>query len=166
MVNTLTRICQGGIYDHLGGGFARYSVDQRWLAPHFEKMLYDNAQLLELMTLAWLETRAPLLRVFVSRKPSVGCLREMIAESGAFAASLDADSAKASRANSTSGRNRKSTRCSMPTRATLDVLSPRLRRASARGNWEETNILNRLHSLDILDDATERHAHLGAPRAL
>ena len=44
-----THICEGGIYDHLGGGFARYSVDERWLVPHFEKMLYDNAQLLELL---------------------------------------------------------------------------------------------------------------------
>jgi uncharacterized protein YyaL (SSP411 family) len=46
----LERMCRGGIYDHLGGGFARYSTDELWLAPHFEKMLYDNAQLLELMT--------------------------------------------------------------------------------------------------------------------
>ena len=55
---TLRNICQGGIYDHLGGGFARYSVDDRWLVPHFEKMLYDNAQLVELMTWAWLAGRA------------------------------------------------------------------------------------------------------------
>ena len=48
--NTLANICQGGIYDHLGGGFARYSVDERWLVPHFEKMLYDNALLIDLMT--------------------------------------------------------------------------------------------------------------------
>ena len=54
---TLTRMCQGGIYDHLGGGFARYSVDASWLVPHFEKMLYDNAQLIELLTLVWQETR-------------------------------------------------------------------------------------------------------------
>ena len=47
---TLTQIAQGGIYDHLGGGFARYSVDEQWLVPHFEKMLYDNAQLIEMMT--------------------------------------------------------------------------------------------------------------------
>ena len=46
---TLDHICEGGIYDHLGGGFSRYSVDERWLVPHFEKMLYDNAQLLELL---------------------------------------------------------------------------------------------------------------------
>src|SRR5690606_24804656 len=50
---TLERICEGGIYDHLGGGFARYSVDAQWLVPHFEKMLYDNAQLLELLALAY-----------------------------------------------------------------------------------------------------------------
>ena len=46
-------MCEGGIYDHLGGGFSRYSVDERWLVPHFEKMLYDNAQLLELLALAY-----------------------------------------------------------------------------------------------------------------
>jgi uncharacterized protein YyaL (SSP411 family) len=49
---TLDHICEGGIYDHLGGGFSRYSVDERWLVPHFEKMLYDNAQLLELLAIA------------------------------------------------------------------------------------------------------------------
>ncbi len=49
---TLTHMSEGGIYDHLGGGFSRYSVDERWLVPHFEKMLYDNAQLLELLALA------------------------------------------------------------------------------------------------------------------
>jgi uncharacterized protein YyaL (SSP411 family) len=54
--HTLTRICQGGIFDHLGGGFARYSVDAYWLVPHFEKMLYDNAQLLELLTSAHVAT--------------------------------------------------------------------------------------------------------------
>ena len=47
MTRTLTRCRQGGIYDHLGGGFARYSTDARWLVPHFEKMLYDNAELVE-----------------------------------------------------------------------------------------------------------------------
>ena len=50
-------ICQGGIYDHLGGGFARYSVDERWLVPHFEKMLYDNALLIDLLTEVWRETQ-------------------------------------------------------------------------------------------------------------
>ena len=58
---TLTHICQGGIYDHLGGGFARYSVDERWLVPHFEKMLYDNALLIDLMCEAYRETGNPAL---------------------------------------------------------------------------------------------------------
>ena len=53
---TPDRISEGGIYDHLGGGFSRYSVDERWLVPHFEKMLYDNAQLLDLLALAWQRT--------------------------------------------------------------------------------------------------------------
>ena len=57
--HTLERICEGGIYDHLGGGFSRYSVDERWLVPHFEKMLYDNAQLLELLALAYARSRQP-----------------------------------------------------------------------------------------------------------
>ena len=52
---------EGGIYDHLGGGFSRYSVDERWLVPHFEKMLYDNAQLLELLALAWQRSGNPLV---------------------------------------------------------------------------------------------------------
>ena len=53
---TLNNMCQGGIYDHLGGGFSRYSVDEFWLAPHFEKMLYDNALLVELLCDVWQET--------------------------------------------------------------------------------------------------------------
>ena len=62
MAHTLERICEGGIYDHLGGGFSRYSVDEKWLVPHFEKMLYDNAQLLELLPLAYEQTSDPLYR--------------------------------------------------------------------------------------------------------
>jgi len=87
---TLERISNGGIYDHLGGGFARYSVDDRWLVPHFEKMLYDNAQLLGLLTLAHSRNGNPLFRR--RAEETVGWLiREMTTEEGAFAASLDAD---------------------------------------------------------------------------
>ncbi len=88
---TLERMCQGGIYDHLGGGFARYSTDEIWLAPHFEKMLYDNAQLLDLLVAAWRETRRPLFEARV-RETVAWIAREMIAEGGGFAATLDADS--------------------------------------------------------------------------
>jgi uncharacterized protein YyaL (SSP411 family) len=88
---TLDHICEGGIYDHLGGGFARYSVDERWLVPHFEKMLYDNAQLLELLAVAYRRTGKDLYRRRAYE--TVGWLeQEMTTEQGAFCASLDADS--------------------------------------------------------------------------
>jgi uncharacterized protein YyaL (SSP411 family) len=88
---TLDRICQGGIYDHLGGGFSRYSVDERWLVPHFEKMLYDNAQLLELLALAHARGGNPLFRTR-ARETVAWLAREMTTPQGAFCASLDADS--------------------------------------------------------------------------
>ncbi|MFC2250487.1 thioredoxin domain-containing protein [Labrys portucalensis] len=97
MLLTLERICQGGIRDHVGGGFARYSVDEYWLVPHFEKMLYDNAQLLELLALAWQETKRDLYRQAAIELVE-WLQREMLAGDGqisnsvAFAASLDADS--------------------------------------------------------------------------
>jgi uncharacterized protein len=88
---TLDHICEGGIYDHLGGGFARYSVDERWLVPHFEKMLYDNAQLLDLLAIAYRRSGKDLYRRRAYE--TVGWLeREMTTEQGAFCASLDADS--------------------------------------------------------------------------
>jgi uncharacterized protein len=88
---TLHHICEGGIYDHLGGGFSRYSVDERWLVPHFEKMLYDNAQLLELLAIAHLRSGKKLYRQ--RAEETVAWLaREMTNAGGAFCASLDADS--------------------------------------------------------------------------
>ena len=87
----LDRMSQGGIYDHLGGGYARYSTDVFWLAPHFEKMLYDNAQILDLLADAWAETGSPL---YLKRaEETVGWLkREMLIDGRAFASALDADS--------------------------------------------------------------------------
>ncbi|HLK82066.1 MAG TPA: thioredoxin domain-containing protein [Xanthobacteraceae bacterium] len=88
---TLEHMCEGGIYDHLGGGFSRYSVDEKWLVPHFEKMLYDNAQLLELLALAYRRSRKTLFL----RRAQETCdwlVREMSTPEGAFCASLDADS--------------------------------------------------------------------------
>jgi uncharacterized protein len=87
---TLDAMCQGGIYDHLGGGFARYSTDEHWLAPHFEKMLYDNAQLVGLLVLAWQETRSPLYAARIDE--TIGwVLREMKAPDGGFSSTIDAD---------------------------------------------------------------------------
>src|SRR5688500_15335416 len=91
VVRTLDHICQGGIYDHLGGGFSRYSVDQRWLVPHFEKMLYDNAELVEFLTLVWQDEKRPLYEQRVAE--TIEWLgREMTHPDGGFFSSLDADS--------------------------------------------------------------------------
>jgi uncharacterized protein YyaL (SSP411 family) len=88
---TLERMALGGIHDHLGGGFSRYSVDERWLVPHFEKMLYDNAQLLELFAVAAAGMGQALFGA--AAYGIVGWLRrEMVLEGGGFASSLDADS--------------------------------------------------------------------------
>ncbi|WP_342360112.1 thioredoxin domain-containing protein [Terrarubrum flagellatum] len=88
---TLRQMALGGIHDHLGGGFARYSVDGRWLTPHFEKMLYDNAQLLKLYALAAIATGEDIFRE--AAEGIVAWLeREMIVGDGGFASSLDADS--------------------------------------------------------------------------
>jgi uncharacterized protein len=88
---SLARMCEGGIYDHLGGGFSRYSVDERWLVPHFEKMLYDNALLLELLAVAWQRSGNALLHTRAAETVT-WLAREMTTEGGAFCASLDADS--------------------------------------------------------------------------
>lgn len=91
VLKTLTHIGQGGIYDHLGGGFARYSVDAEWLVPHFEKMLYDNALLIDLMTHAWRESQQNLFKARIEE--TVDWLaREMVSDGGGFCSSLDADS--------------------------------------------------------------------------
>ncbi|MBA3691308.1 MAG: thioredoxin domain-containing protein, partial [Actinobacteria bacterium] len=88
---TLDRMADGGIYDHLGGGFARYATDISWLVPHFEKMLYDNAQLLRLYTRAWQTSRTdPLARVVIETADYL--LREMQHPDGGFFSSQDADS--------------------------------------------------------------------------
>jgi hypothetical protein len=88
---TLRRMFEGGIYDQIGGGFARYSVDERWEIPHFEKMLYDNGPLLALHADAWTLTGDPDFRRVVE-ETAVWVAREMTAADGAFYSSLDADS--------------------------------------------------------------------------
>lgn len=146
---TLDRICAGGICDHLGGGFARYSVDDLWLVPHFEKMLYDNAQLLRLLALAYAAEGNP---VFADRAAAtVGFLaRELRTADGAFAASLDADSEgeeglfyvwSPREIEATLGPDDAALFCGV-----YDV--------TPEGNFEGASILNRLES-PPLDDETE-----------
>ena len=90
-VFTLRKMAHGGIYDHVGGGFARYSVDAEWAIPHFEKMLYDNAWLLRLYADAWALTRDPAFeRVCVETVAWV--MREMQSPEGGYYSALDADS--------------------------------------------------------------------------
>jgi uncharacterized protein YyaL (SSP411 family) len=88
---TLDRMTAGGMYDQLGGGFARYSTDATWLVPHFEKMLYDNAQLAQVYTRAWLVTREERYRRIATETLEY-LLREMRQPAGGFFASQDADS--------------------------------------------------------------------------
>ncbi len=150
VVRTLDNICQGGIYDHLGGGFARYSVDELWLVPHFEKMLYDNALLIDLMTEVYRETGSPLYKARVAE--TVEWLeREMIAEGGGFAASLDADS---------EGEEGKFYVWSLDD--VLRILGEedggyfaQAYDVTAGGNFEGDNILNRLNSMALRSEKDE-----------
>ncbi|MEX0695327.1 MAG: thioredoxin domain-containing protein [Rhodospirillales bacterium] len=150
---TLDNLCQGGIYDHLGGGFSRYSTDERWLAPHFEKMLYDNALLIELMSDAWLTTKSPL---YARRTAETidWLVREMThtrdgVDGFGFAGALDADS---------EGVEGKFYVWSAAEIA--DVLGDDAERfgqiydVGVAGNWEGHSILNRLHSM-AWDDALD-----------
>ncbi len=88
---TLTKMANGGIYDQIGGGFARYSVDKYWKVPHFEKMLYDNAQLVSLFTNAYRLTKNPLFKDVVTSTISF-IESELTSPEGGFYSSLDADS--------------------------------------------------------------------------
>ncbi len=87
---TLTNMASGGIYDQLGGGFSRYTVDEDWQIPHFEKMLYDNAQLISLYSQAWQKTKNPLYKQVVYESLEF-VEKELTASNGAFYSSLDAD---------------------------------------------------------------------------
>lgn len=88
---TFNGMAEGGIFDHLAGGFCRYSTDAEWSIPHFEKMLYDNAPLLRLYADAWLVTRDPVY-VRVCEETADWVMREMQTPEGGYASSLDADS--------------------------------------------------------------------------
>jgi uncharacterized protein YyaL (SSP411 family) len=133
---TLTKMAYGGIYDHLGGGFARYSTDDSWLVPHFEKMLYDNALLSRVYLHAWQLTGKALYRR-VAEETLDFVAREMLHEQGGFYSSYDADSEgeegkfyvwQADEIQDVLGEN-----------SGLFMLYYDV---SDRGNWEGKNILN------------------------
>jgi hypothetical protein len=159
VLHTLGRVCQGGIYDHLGGGFARYSVDAMWLVPHFEKMLSDNAQLLRLLADAYAAIGNPL---FAARADeTVGWLeREMLVD-GAFASSLDADS-----------DGEEGLYYVWSAREIDRVLgpdAPAFRLAfgvTDGGNWEGKTVLNRLHQTGLTGADEEAALRRSADRLL
>jgi uncharacterized protein len=154
VVKALDAMSQGGIYDHLGGGFARYSTDTRWLVPHFEKMLYDNAELVDLLTFVWQETRNPLYRQRVEE--TLGWVtREMLTSERGFASSLDADS------------EHEEGKFYVWSEAEIDAvlgdraaLFKRFYDVEAQGNWEGHTILNRLNTPVPADLGTERELAL------
>jgi hypothetical protein len=152
VIHSLTQMCQGGIYDHIGGGFSRYCVDEEWLTPHFEKMLYDNALFIALLTEVYKETRHPL---FARRiRETIDWVKVELTvknlSAGAFAASLDADS---------EGGEGK---YYVWTEDEIDkILGPdagafkKTYDVTKFGNWERVNILNRLKNPDYLTEQEE-----------
>ena len=90
-INTIDQICSGGIYDHVGGGISRYSVDEKWLIPHFEKMLYDNAQFIKIVSSLWQITKKDAYKIKVYETFN-WLISDMKDPNGAFYASYDADS--------------------------------------------------------------------------
>jgi uncharacterized protein YyaL (SSP411 family) len=137
---TLNKVCRGGIYDQIGGGFARYSVDGKWLVPHFEKMLYDNAQMLSLYAEAFALTKSREYKSVIVQTTD-WLVREMMDASGGFYSALDADS------NGTEGEF-----YVWSAKELVDVLGPtsqdiaRFYSVTDDGNWEDgKNILHRSH---------------------
>ena len=149
--HSLERMSEGGIYDHLGGGFSRYSVDERWLVPHFEKMLYDNALLLELLAIAYQRRGNTLFRTR-ARETVEWLKREMTTPESAFAASLDADSEGEEGKFYVWSENE-----------IVELIGPeataffaRFYDVSAEGNFEGHTILNRLKAPPRSDADEER----------
>ncbi|MBD8891574.1 thioredoxin domain-containing protein [Roseibium litorale] len=150
-LHTLRKISNGGIYDHLGGGIARYAVDEHWLVPHFEKMLYDNGQFLSGLSLAYQATGEDLFRRRIEETAD-WLINEMRQAGGAFSASLDADS------EGEEGRFYVWT-----SEEIQDVLG----KAEAHhfsqhydvepsGNWDNVTILNRLQADGVLAEEEEQ----------
>ncbi len=146
---TLDAMYRGGIYDHLGGGFARYSVDDHWLVPHFEKMLYDNAQLATTYVEAYQVFGEPWM-ARVARETLDYLLRDMRHESGGFYSSQDADS------EGVEGKYYVWTRDEFES-----VLGDRaasfaeLFGVTREGNWEGVNVLHLPRPLEAVADADD-----------
>ncbi|MEZ0259841.1 MAG: thioredoxin domain-containing protein [Alphaproteobacteria bacterium] len=154
VIHALTSMCQGGIYDHIGGGFCRYAVDAEWLVPHFEKMLYDNALFINLLSEVYRETKNAL---FESRiRETVEWLKHEMMVGTAFASSLDADS------HDSHGHLEEGAYYVWSAADIDEVLGPDARYfaenydVSTPGNWEGKNIPNRLRRPGVQKPAEEK----------
>jgi len=152
---TLDSIANGGIYDHLAGGYARYATDDLWLVPHFEKMLYDNALLVDLMTEAWAVERCDLYarRVRETIAWALGDLTTGDTDEGLFAffSAFDADS------EGVEGKYYVWTEAEVD--AVLGDAAPLFKRVydvTPGGNWEGSTILNRRRAASARNDDEER----------
>ena len=149
---TLDHLCQGGIYDHLGGGFSRYSTDEVWLAPHFEKMLYDNALLIELLSNVWQQTQSPLYAIRV-RETIDWALRDMRTTPDgpfAFTSAFDADSEGEEGKFYVWSADEIDEILGTDAAAFKDAYD-----VAPHGNWEGKTILNRSHDLTLGADEVE-----------
>ena len=145
VTTTLDAMASGGIYDHLGGGFARYSVERRWLVPHFEKMLYDNAQLIRLYTHGWQVTGADRYRQVVEETVAYLLRPPMRSTAGGIHSAEDADS---------EGVEGKFYVWSLgEVRSIGGDAAVAWYGASAGGNWEGANILWRPERGDLIRPA-------------
>ena len=139
---SLTKMIQGGIYDQIGGGFARYSVDTRWLVPHFEKMLYDNALLVGLLAEAYKHSPRQLYKDTIE-ETLLWVEREMTHKEGGFYSALDADS------EGVEGKYYVWQKAEiLEALGDFGELYCQFYDVSERGNWEKTNILNRKHDFE------------------
>ena len=161
VVHTLTQMARGGMYDQIGGGFHRYSTDERWLVPHFEKMLYDNALLARLYTRAWQWTKNPFFARIANE--ILGFVqREMTSPEGGFYSTLDADSEgvegkfyvwKRDEVMRVLGEDEGRVFCEL-----FDI--------TAHGNWEEVNIPHVVGDVDAHADVVARaKCHLFGERS-
>ncbi len=149
VVDSLRHMLSGGIYDHVGGGLARYATDDRWLVPHFEKMLYDNAQLLQQMCWAYGYTRDELFRIRIEETVA-WLLRDMRVDGGAFASSLDADSEGEEGKSYLWSHGELSTILGDDTAAFLSVFD-----ITKPADWHGDPILHRLNRPVFIDAETE-----------
>lgn len=155
---TLTGLCQGGIYDHVGGGFARKAVDEFWFAPRFEKRLNENAQLVELLSLVAAGSANPLYRRRVEETVS-WALREMTTANGAFASSVGAESNNQEGAYYVWTADEISQVLGGDAALFMQVYDVR-----PEGNWNGRNILHRLASSAPFDGPTEERLRSACAR--